>query len=119
MCASFRQGGQHLLDAGGQGERRPYVVIAYIAGEHAGGVAAVGGAQLLHRPFDVLVDCARFEPKFARDLLRLEVAGHPHQALPLAWRERGQPIHDSSPDPQRPVRRPPLTGGRASAGREA
>jgi hypothetical protein len=105
MCASFREGSQHLAEVGGQGERRPYVVITYIAGEHARGVAPVRSAQLLHRPFDVLVDRARLEPQLAGDLLRLEVARHPHQALPLAWRERGQPIHYASPDPQRTERR--------------
>jgi hypothetical protein len=104
MCASFREGGQHLVDAGGQGERRPYVVITYIAGEHAGGVAPVGRAEFLHRPFDMLVDRPRLEPELAGDLLRLEMARHPHEALPLAWRERGQPIHDASPDPRRASR---------------
>jgi hypothetical protein len=114
MCASFRQGGQHLVDAGDQGERRPYVVIAYIAGEHTRGVAAVGGAQLLHRPLDVLVDRARFQPELACDFLRLEVASHPHEALPLAWRERGQAIHYSSPDLGSRCSEPPREAGAAA-----
>lgn len=53
------------------------------------------------------------EPELARDLFRLR-CGHPHQALPLAWRERGQPIHYARLDPRRTHR---LRGDRAPRGR--
>lgn len=64
------------------------MIIAYVADQHPRGVAAVRSAQFLDRALDVLVDGAGLEAEFARDLLGLQVSRHPHQALPLAWRQR-------------------------------
>jgi hypothetical protein len=100
MWPSFRSQAEHVVQALRQGERRPYVIITYIADQHARSVPAVGRAEFADRPLDVLVDRARLEAQLAGDLLRLEVTRHPHEALPLAWGERSQPVHDTIPRPR-------------------